>query len=126
HVLEGAVRTAGGRIHVTTQLIDTRNDRQIWAETYDRDAADLSIVQKDISQEVVSRLKAALSPEEKAAIEEKPTDDREAYDLYLRARALVYQFGGLGKALQQDAEKAVTLLEAAVARDPDFALAYCV
>ena len=126
HVLEGAVRKADGRIHVTTQLIDTRNDTQTWAETYDRDVADLFVIQKDISQEVVSRLKAALSPEEKAAIEEKRTDDKEAYNLYLRARALVYDFGGPGKALAEGAEQAVPLLESAVARDPKFTLAYCV
>ena len=105
HVLEGTVHKAGDRIHVTTQLIDTRNDTQTWAETYDRDVADLFVIQNDISQEVVSRLKAALSPEEKAAVEEKRTDDKEAYNLYLRARALVYDFGGPGKALAEGAEK---------------------
>jgi serine/threonine-protein kinase len=126
HVLEGTVRKAGDRIHVTTQLLDTRNDTQTWAETYDRDVADLFIIQKDISQEVVSRLKIALSPEEKAAIEEKPTDDKEAYNLYLRARSLVYQFGRTGKAAAEDAAKAITLLESAVARDPRFTLASCV
>jgi len=126
HVLEGTVRKAGGRIHVTTQLIDTRNDTQSWAETYDRDVADIFLIQNDISQEVVSRLKAALSPEEKAAVEEKRSDDKEAYDLYLRARALVYDFGGPQKALAEGAEQAVPLLESAVARDPKFTLAYCV
>src|SRR5262245_11337747 len=126
HVLEGTVRKAGGRIHVTTQLVDTRNNTQTWAETYDRDVADLWLIQKDISQEVVSRLKAALSPEEKAAIEEKPTDDKEAYDLYLRARALFYGFGKVGRAGDEDSAKAITLLESAVARDPKFSLAYCV
>jgi serine/threonine protein kinase/tetratricopeptide (TPR) repeat protein len=126
HVLEGTVRKAGGRIHVATQLVDTRNDTQTWAETYDRDVADLFVIQKDISQEVVSRLKAVLSPEEKAAIEEKPTDDKEAYELYLQARALVYGFWGTAKAQKEDGEKAITLLESAIARDPKFSLAYCV
>jgi TolB-like protein/predicted Zn-dependent protease len=125
HVLEGTVRKAGGRIHVTAQLVDTRNDTQTWAETYDHDVADLFIIQKDISQEVVSRLKAALSPEEKAAIEEKPTDDKEAYNLYLRARALVYDWGTARAGAEKDA-KAITLLESAIARDPNFTLAYCV
>jgi TolB-like protein len=125
HVLEGAVRKGGGRIHVTTQLIDTRNETQTWAERYDRGVADIFLIQNDISQEVVSRLKAALSPAEKAAIEERPTRDKEAYDLYLRARALVYEFGGLGKAQAQDAAKAVPLLESAIAHDSNFSLAYC-
>jgi TolB-like protein len=127
HVLEGSVRKVAGRIHVTTQLIDTRNEAETWAEKYDRDVADIFLVQNEISQEVVSRLKAALSPEEKAAIEEIPTQDKEAYDLYLRARALVYErIGLLGTTLQDNAAKAITLLESAIARDPKFTLAYCV
>src|SRR5262249_42568031 len=92
---------------------------------YDRDAADLVVIQKDISQEVVSRLKAALSPEEKAAIEEKPTDDKEAYDLYLRARALASDFVETEKAAAEGAKKAVPLLESAIARDAKCTLAYC-
>jgi len=126
HVLEGSVRKVANRIHVTAQLIDTRNETQTWAEKYDRDIADVFQIQNDISQAIVAQLKAALSPAEKAAIEEKPTQDKEAYDLYLRARALVYEFGGTGKSRQEDATKAVTLLESAIARDPKFTLAYCV
>ena len=140
HVLAGTVRKAAGRIHVTVQLIDVRNEAETWAEKYERDVADIFLIQSDISQEIVSRLKAALSPEEKAAIEEKPTQDKEAYDLYLRARALIYeqdgiagrqQLGGtaapgLESMLQDNAAKAIPLLESAIARDPKFALAYCV
>ena len=127
HVLAGSVRKAAGRIHVTVQLIDARNEAETWAEKYDRDVADVFLIQSDISQEIVSRLKAALSPEEKAAIEEKPTQDKEAYDLYLRARGLVYeQYDLMGSTVQANATKAVPLLESAVARDPKFALAYCV
>jgi serine/threonine protein kinase/tetratricopeptide (TPR) repeat protein len=125
YVLEGAVRKVSGRIHVTTQLIDTRNNTQTWTETYDRDAADLFVIQKDISQEVVSRLKAALSPEEKTAIEQKPTDDKEAYSLYLQARGLIRQFGRTRKAVEEDTAKAIALLQSAVERDPKFTLAYC-
>jgi tetratricopeptide (TPR) repeat protein len=127
HVLEGTVRKVAGRIHVTTQLIDTRNETETWAEKYDRDVADIFLIQSDISQEVVSRLKAALSPQEKAAIEEKPTEDKEAYDLYLRARALVYgQGAGLTYKTQEENDtKAIPLLESAIARDPKFTLANC-
>ena len=127
HVLEGTVRKAAGRIHVTVQLTDTRTDAQTWADKYDRDVADIFLIQSDISQEIVSRLKASLSPEEKVAIEEKPTQDKEAYDLYLRARSLVYGQSGLaGKTQAENATKAVTLLESSIARDPKFTLAYCV
>jgi TolB-like protein/Tfp pilus assembly protein PilF len=125
HVLEGSVRKLAGKIHVTAQLIDTRTEAQTWAEKYDRDLADLFAIQSEISQAIVTRLKAALSPIEKAAIEEKPTQDQEAYDLYLRARALVREAGVTTKVAQDDTTKALTLLEQAVARDSKFTLAYC-
>jgi serine/threonine protein kinase/Tfp pilus assembly protein PilF len=127
HVLEGSVRKVANRIHVTAQLIDTRTEVETWAEKYDRDIADVFQIQSDISQAIVTQLKAVLSPAEKAAIEEKPTQDKEAYDLYLRARALVYQQFGLGmKTVEENATKAITLLQSATARDPRFTLAYCV
>lgn len=125
HILEGSVRKMAGKIHVTTQLIDTRTETQTWAEKYDRDLADIFAIQSEISQAIVTRLKAALSPGEKAAIEEQPTQDQEAYDLYLRARALVNQFSVTTKTVQADTARAVTLLEAAIARDQKFTLAYC-
>ena len=125
HVLEGSVRKVAGRIHVTAQLIDTRNEAQTWAEKYDRDIADVFQIQSDISQAIVAQLKVALSPSEKAAIEEKPTQDKEAYDLYLRARPLLSEFGIIRSVFQTNAAKAVTLLESAIARDPKFTLAYC-
>jgi TolB-like protein/Tfp pilus assembly protein PilF len=125
HVLEGSVRKVAGRVHVTAQLIDTRNEAQTWAEKYDRDIADVFQIQSDISQAIMTQLKVALLPSERAAIEERPTQDQEAYDLYLRARALVYESGVTVKAAQEDIAKAVTLLESAITRDPKFTLAYC-
>ena len=126
HVLEGSVRKVAGRVHVTAQLIDTRNETQTWAEKYDRDIADVFQIQSNISQAIVTQLKVALSPLEKAAIEEKPTQDKEAYDLYLRARALIYGQGdGVAKTMEDNATKAIALLESAIARDPKFTLAYC-
>ena len=122
---KAACAKSQARIHVTAQLIDTRNEAQTWAEKYDRDIADVFQIQSDISQAIVAQLKVALSPSEKAAIEEQPTQDQEAYDLYLRARALVYEFGVTVKAAQEDMAKAVMLLESAIARDPKFTLAYC-
>jgi tetratricopeptide (TPR) repeat protein len=127
HVLEGSVRKVAGRIHVTAQLIDTRNETETWAEKYDRDVADLFQIQSEISQAIVAQLEATLSPAARAAIEEKPTQDKEAYDLYLRARTLIYgRVGVPGQTMENDATKAVTLLESAIARDPKFMLAYCV
>ena len=125
HVLEGTVRRIGNKVRVTAQLIDTRTEAQTWAEKYERDLADVFAIQSEVSQAIVAQLKAALSPQEKAAIEQKPTQDLEAYDLYLRARALIYQFGVLSRVQQEDYVKAVTLLESAIARDPKFTAAFC-
>jgi serine/threonine protein kinase/predicted Zn-dependent protease len=126
HVLEGTVSKSAGRVHVTAQLIDTRTEAEVWAEKYDREVADIFLIKSDVAQEVVSRLKAELSPGEKEAIEQHPTNDQEAYDLYLRARELFYNRGGkTGRAIAEDSKKATELLEAALARDPQFTLAYC-
>ena len=126
HVLKGGVRKVGDRVHVTAQLIDTRNETQTWAEKYDREIADVFLIQDDISKSIVTQLKAALSPAEKAAIEEKRTQDQEAYDLYLRALALLYEsFGLANKTIEEKAMRAIPLLQSAIARDPKFTLAYC-
>ena len=128
HVVEGSVQRVGNRVRVNAQLIDARNDAHLWAQTYDRDLADVFAIQSEISQAIVAHLKAALSPAEKAAIEEKPTEDKEAYDLYLRARALIYEQYGtrMGSEEQENSTKAIPMLESAIARDPSFTLAYCV
>ena len=124
HVLEGSVRRDGGRVRVAAQLIDTRTNTQLWAESYDRDLADVFAIQSDIAQQITKKLQATLSPLEKSAIENQPTKDLEAFDLYTRARTmrLTANFGPLFKAriLQ-----AIDLLNQAVARDPAFLLAWC-
>ena len=88
HVLEGSVRRAGDKVRVTAQLVDTRTDSHLWADTYDRNLADVFAIQSDIAQQIASQLQAKLSPNEKSSIEERPTKDITAYDLYLRAKAL--------------------------------------
>ena len=125
HLLEGSVRKAAGRIRITVQLIDTRTDQHLWAETYDRDLADIFAIQSELAQKIASALKAALSPAEKAAIEKEPTQDLEAYDLYLRARSLLNTFGMLAEARDKNLDEAEKLLEQALARDPNFLLAHC-
>ncbi|MEY2536607.1 MAG: eukaryotic-like serine/threonine-protein kinase [Verrucomicrobiota bacterium] len=116
YVLEGSVQKAGERVRVNAQLIDARTMTQVWAQRYDRNLGDLFAVQSELAQAIVSQLKGKLSPDEKAAIETRPTDDMLAYDLFLRARESFYQ---------NNTENAVHLLEQAIARDPRFALAYC-
>jgi TolB-like protein len=88
HVLEGSVRRAGDKVRVSAQLVDTRTDSHLWADTYDRDLADVFAIQSDIAQQIANQLQAKLSPSEKSSIAERPTKDITAYDLYLRAKAL--------------------------------------
>jgi len=120
------VRKKAGRIFVSAQLIDTITATERWAEKYERDVADIFLIQSDIAQEVVTQLKGELSPGEKKAIETKPTQDMEAYDLYYRARSLFSRREVKStKTDEEDANKATELLQAAIARDPKFTLAYC-
>jgi adenylate cyclase len=86
HVLEGSVRKAGGRVRITAQLIDGASNDHVWAERYDRDLSDIFALQDEISEAIVAALKLKLLPEEKKAIEQRGTDNVEAYNLYLMAR----------------------------------------
>ena len=124
HVLEGSVRKFGNRIRVTAQLIDTRTEMQTWAEKYERDLANVFAIQSEVSQTIVAQLKAALAPAEKIAIETAPTQDLEAYDLYLRAKELIETVASRSN-WWADATKAINFLNQAVARDPKFLQAYC-
>jgi TolB-like protein/tRNA A-37 threonylcarbamoyl transferase component Bud32 len=128
HVLEGSARRSGDRVHLNAQLIDTRTDTHVWAEEYDRNLNDLFAVQAEIAQKVAQHLHAKLSASEKASVEEKPTQDLVAYEFYARAVSLIYNvqvpagpIDDPGKTLSE----AVDLLNKAVARDPNFFLAYC-
>ena len=89
YILEGSVQRAGNRLRIAAQLIDARTDSQIWAETYDRTAADLFAIQSDLAESIVAQLQAKLSPKQKAWIEERPTQDLVAFELYLRAKQIV-------------------------------------
>jgi len=121
HILEGTVQRAGGRVRVSAQLIDARTDAHLWAESYDRDIADVFAIENELAEQIVAQLKSRLSPQEKAAIEQRPTSDLAAYDLYLRGRDLIDAAGfSSGKELFE----AIGLLEQALKRDPSFALAY--
>src|SRR6266571_3678969 len=90
HVLEGSVQRSANRVRVSAQLIDARNDTHVWAEKYDRDLADVFAIQSEIAEKIADQLQAKLSPKEKSAINERPTSDLAAYDLYLRAKELIY------------------------------------
>jgi TolB-like protein/class 3 adenylate cyclase/Flp pilus assembly protein TadD len=123
-VVEGSVQRAGNRVRVTAQLIDARTDAHLWAQTYDRDLADVFAIQSEIAKAIADQLQAKLSPNEKKAIERAPTSDVTAFDLYSRAKSLLLStsFSGTsGPNLRQ----AVDLLNQALARDPSFFLAQC-
>ena len=124
HVLEGSARRSGDRVHLNAQLIDTRTDTHVWAEEYDRSLNDLFAVQSEIAQKVAQHLHAKVSTSEKKAIEQPPTTDLAAFDLYSRAKSLLLTVGFSGTP-EPDLRKAIELLDEAVKRDPSFFDAYC-
>jgi TolB-like protein len=124
HLLEGSVQRAAGKVRINAQLIDARNDTHVWAQTYDRDAADIFAIQSEIANTIADQLQAKLSPAEKAEIERRPTSDDAAFALYTQGKSLLIS------AVSTDPDKAtflhaLGLLDQAVARDPDFFAAYC-
>jgi len=125
HVVEGSVQRSGDRVRVIAQLIDARTDAHLWGKTYDRKLADVFAIQSEIATSIARELQASLSPNIKAAIEQPPTTDVVAFDLYTRAktRLLTTGFSGNKKAIDIYS-RATELLNAAVARDPNFLLAY--
>jgi serine/threonine protein kinase/Flp pilus assembly protein TadD len=126
NVLEGTVRREGNHVRVSTELVDARNDNTIWADSYNRDLTDIFAIQSEIAQKVASKLSARLSAEEEKGIEEKPTSNLEAYDLYLQAKQLLQaNFFILPSSEKEIYSKIVDLLEEATHKDGEFALAYC-
>ena len=124
HVLEGSVQRTGNRVRVSAQLIDARTDMHLWAEHYDRDLADVFAIQSEIAKKIADQLQAKISPSEKAAIEKAPTTDLAAFDLYERAKALWADVTDPIHA-KENLPQAARLLDEAVARDPQFLLAWC-
>src|SRR5206468_1264819 len=121
YVVEGSVQRSGGRVRVSVQLIDARTDAHQWGESYDRDIADVFAIENELAEQIVAQLKSKLSPQEKAAIEEKPTADLIAYDLYTRAKILIER-AVFNEPREASLLQAVQLLEQATSRDPNFAL----
>ena len=81
HVVEGSVQRAANKVRVNAQLLDARTDAHLWAQTYDRDLADVFVIQSEIAKTIADQLQAKLSPSEKSAIERPPTNDLAAFDL---------------------------------------------
>jgi TolB-like protein/Tfp pilus assembly protein PilF len=124
NVVEGSVQRSGNRVRVNAQLVDARTDAHMWAQTYDRDLADVFAIQSEIAKAIAVQLQAKLSPNEKKAIEQPPTTDLAAFDLYSRAKSLVLT-ASFSVTNEPDLRKAIELLDEAVKRDPSFFDAYC-
>src|SRR6478672_7095477 len=124
HLLEGNVQRIGNRLRVNAQLINADTDTHVWAQTYNRDVADLFAIQSEIAQAIAAQLAVQISPAEKRAIQRPPTTDLTAFDLYTRARSLSPPafFSNAGK---KDLLEATDLLNKAVSRDPTFFQAHC-
>jgi TolB-like protein/Flp pilus assembly protein TadD len=125
HILEGTVSRSHGsaRFHLKAQLLDARTATLVWAEEYDRDLNDLFAVQSELAQKVAQQLRAKVSSAEKLAVEQPPTTNLVAFDLYNRAKNLLEL--RLSSGLKSNLLQAVDLLNQAVGRDPSFLQASC-
>jgi TolB-like protein/Flp pilus assembly protein TadD len=119
-ILEGSVRREGKRVRINVQLIDASNDRHLWAQVYDRELTDVFAIQSELAQEIASALKATLSPGEQERIERKPTQNGDAYLLYLEA----HEIYGRPDRHHDDVARVESLYEKAIQLDPAFALAH--
>jgi TolB-like protein/Flp pilus assembly protein TadD len=118
YVLDGSVRRADSKVRITARLIDSATDKNIWADTFDRDSKEIFAIQSDIAQQIAVALKATLTPAEKERIEKKPTKDISAYEYYVKGREYYLRYK------KEDNEQAIELFKKAIELDPDYALAH--
>ena len=118
YVLTGTLRRSGARLRINAQLVDARTDFPLWSERFDREMKDVFEVQDEMARKIAEALRVTLSPEELEALAIKPTENLQAYDLYLRGKRYAR------RQTRQDLEFALQMFENAVAIDPSFALAY--
>jgi TolB-like protein len=119
-LLEGSVRRIGNRVRVNVQLINANNDEHIWAEDYDRDLTDVFAIQTDLAQRIASALQAKLSPNEKALLDRRPTQNPDAYLLFVQA----HDYASKREMFRDTSAKAEPLFEQSIKLDPSFALAF--
>lgn len=118
YVLTGTIRRAGARLRINAQLVDTRTDFPLWSERFDREMKDVFEIQDEMARKIAEALRVTLSPQELEALAVKPTENLQAYDLFLRGKRYAR------RQTRQDLEFALQMFENAVAMDPSFALAY--
>lgn len=124
YILEGSVRRIDGKARIAVQLTDARKSVKLWADSYERDLADVFGMHGDIVQRIASQMQASISPKEKAVVDERPTRDVIAYDLYVRGKTLIATVS-FNAQINEKLVQAVQLLDQAITRDPNFYLAYC-
>jgi len=117
-LLEGSVQKSNDKVHINMQLIDAKHDQQLWADTYDKDFKDIFSIQSDIAKSVATQLRANLTSSEKTGIEKRPTENLEAYNLYLKGNYLIQ------KVTPDDLANGLKMLNEAIKLDPKFALPY--
>jgi serine/threonine-protein kinase len=117
-LLDGSVRRAGDRVRIVAQLIDAASDEHVWSETYDRQLVDIFAIQTDVALHIATALKAELSRDEQTRLRREPTNDVEAYQLFLQGRQW------FGKFTPEALSRAIELFDRAIARDAEFALAF--
>jgi TolB-like protein/Flp pilus assembly protein TadD len=118
HLLTGSVRRSASRVRIVAQLIDAATDEHSWAETYDCDITDIFAVQSQVAEQIAERMQTRVTTGERSRIVKKPTDDPEAYNLFLLGRH------HYSKVTPEDFAKAIDYYKAAIERDPNFARAY--
>src|SRR5438874_2548834 len=123
NIVEGNVRRAGSRIEISARLIDAKNGKQVWTARYERELNELFAMQAELAQQLASELHVSLTALEKAAIEQRPTNDIKAYELYVQAKDLLRAWKA-SPDRRKTVTEAVELLEQATQRDPNFSLAY--
>jgi TolB-like protein len=117
-ILEGSVRRAGPRVRIVVHLVEPGSEKHLWGDTFDRQLTDVFEVQSEVAQQITGALSLALSPEEKQRVEKKPTNDADAYNLYLLGRFHANKWS------EADVQKAVECFQGAIAKDPGYAVAY--
>ncbi len=123
YILEGSVQRGNDQVRISAQLIDARTDSHVWANRYDAALANIFAIQSEVAEKIVGQLKVKLSPTEKAAIEQQPTSDLVAFDLYIRAKDLIER-SVFNAPRDEQLVEAIGLLQKAIDRDPNFAAAY--
>ncbi len=119
NILEGSVRRAGDQVRIVAQLIKAKSDEHLWAETYDREYADIFAIQTDVARKIASALKSALTPREELELDDIPTANMEAYDYFLKGNYFWHT-----KTTKEGNMQAVAMYEKAIELDPTFGLAY--